>query len=74
MYDKLVEIVSNGFNEIKDHRKGAIKYSLHDSLMGDFAMFLLKDPSLLSFVSNFMARKENLEQVFKLNQVLRNGQ
>jgi hypothetical protein len=39
MYDKLVEIVSNGFKEMKDHRKGAIKYSLRDSLMGAFAFY-----------------------------------
>ena len=69
MYDKLVEIVSKGFQGTPDHRKGATKYSLHDCSMSAFAMFALKDPSLLSFMDNFACRKENLEQVFKINKV-----
>ncbi len=69
MYDKLVGIVSNSFKKTPDHRKGSVEYSLHDSCMGAFAMFALKDPSLLSFVSNFAARQENLEHVFKISKV-----
>lgn len=69
MYDQLVEIVSNSFGTLPDHRKGNINFSLHDCTMSAFAMFALKDPSLLSFVDNFPYRKENLEQVFKINKV-----
>ncbi len=69
MYDQLLELVFQGFGGVEDHRKGGTKYSLQDCLMSSFAMFSLKDPSLLSFVSNYVARKENLEQVFKLQQI-----
>ena len=69
MYNQLLELVFQGFGAVEDHRKGGTKYSLQDCLMSAFAMFSLKDPSLLSFVSNYAARKENLEQVFKLQQI-----
>lgn len=69
MYDQLVEIISNSFQEIPEHRKGKTEFSLHDCCMASFAMFALKDPSLLSFISNFAFRKENLEQVFKIKKV-----
>lgn len=69
MYDRLVEIVSESFHGVLDHRQGSTEYSLHDSCMSAFAMFALKDSSLLSFMSNYAARKDNLEQVFKINKV-----
>lgn len=69
MYDKLVEIVSKGFYEVSDHRKGKIEYPLHDCMMGAFSMFALKDPSLLSFINNSIHRKANLEQVFKIRKL-----
>lgn len=69
MYDELLGLLSQGFGEIEDHRKGKTKYSLQDCLMSAFAMFSLKDPPLLSFVSNYLSRKENLERVFKLQQI-----
>lgn len=69
MYDQLVEIISNSFQEIPEHRKRKTEFSLHDCCMASFAMFALKDPSLLSFISNFAFRKENLEQVFKIKKV-----
>lgn len=69
MYDKLVEIVSKEFHQVPDHRKGHTEYLLHDCLMGAFAMFALKDPSLLSFIDNAIHRKDNLEQVFKISKL-----
>jgi hypothetical protein len=69
MYDKLLGLLSGYFSALPDHRTGKTKYSLRDSLMASFAMFALKDPSLLSFVSNYAARAENLKEVFDLERI-----
>ncbi|CAA6798378.1 MAG: Unknown protein [uncultured Aureispira sp.] len=69
MYDQLVEILSESFRKVPDHRQGSTEYSLHDCSMSAFSMFALKDPSSLSFMSNYAARKDNLTQVFKINKV-----
>lgn len=46
----LLSLLRSGFEEIEDHRTEAlVKISLADTLMSAFAMFSLKDPSLLAF-------------------------
>ena len=47
--DALFSLVRSGFEKIKDHRSNNTKISLPDALMSGFAMFSLKDPSLLAF-------------------------
>ena len=47
--DALFSLVHSGFKKIKDHRSNNIKISLSDALMSGFAIFSLKDPSLLAF-------------------------
>jgi len=47
--DALFSTMKTGFDTITDHRPGDIQHSLGDTLMAGFAMFSLKDPSLLSF-------------------------
>jgi hypothetical protein len=47
--DALITTMRNGFAGIKDHRSGTVIHTLADSLMAGFAMFSLKDPSLLAF-------------------------
>ena len=47
--DALFSTVQLGLQEIPDHRPGEVKISLVDTLMSGFAMFSLKDPSLLAF-------------------------
>lgn len=69
MFDYLVNIVRISVESIKDHRTTKPTYSLSDALMSSFAMFSLKDPSLLSFVENYPARKENLEQVYQIDSI-----
>lgn len=73
MFDQLVHKVAETISQVKDHRKTKPEYSLKDCLMSGFAMFSLKDPSLLSFVQNYPARQSNLEQVFKIDQVPSDG-
>ena len=64
----LFGLVRQGFAKIKDHRAENVKISLKDALMSAFAMFSLKDPSLLAFDER---RKTdgNLKRVYGLEQV-----
>lgn len=47
--DALFHTMRKGFAKIEDSRSGNGKHSLTDALMSGFAMFSLKDPSLLAF-------------------------
>ena len=45
----LLKNVKQSFEQVKEHRIGNVKITLADNLMSGFAMFSLKDPSLLAF-------------------------
>ena len=65
----LFEVVRTGFEKIIDGRAPElIKISLPDTLMSGFALFSLKDPSLLAFDER---RKvdNNLQRIFGIEQV-----
>lgn len=65
----LFKLLYSGFEEIEDHRaEELVKTSLADTLMSAFAMFSLKDPSLLAFDER---RKTdgNLKRVYGLEAV-----
>lgn len=47
--DALFQQIRSESEKIQDHRTGDVKISLSDALMSGFAMFSLKDPSLLEF-------------------------
>ena len=47
--DGLLKFLQQSFKKIPEHRHGEIKITLCDALMSAFAMFSLKDPSLLAF-------------------------
>jgi hypothetical protein len=47
--DRLFVLVRAGFEQVTDQRADNAKVSLPDALMSGFAMFSLKDPSLLAF-------------------------
>ncbi len=47
--DALISTLRKRFDKIDDHRKGKPEISLTDALMSGFAVFSLKDQSLLSF-------------------------
>jgi hypothetical protein len=66
--DVLFSLVRSGFNKIKDHRSKNIKISLTDALMSGFAMFSLKDPSLLAFEER-QSEDTNLKSIYKINNV-----
>ena len=69
MIDELIKLVREGFMSIKDHRKYNSTYSLGDLLSAGFAIFSLKDPSLLAFRQQFAGRSENLKRIYGIEQI-----
>ncbi|MEA3324137.1 MAG: hypothetical protein U9Q37_03220 [Euryarchaeota archaeon] len=66
--DALFSRVRAGFETIVDNRTGDIKIPLSDALMAGFAMFSLKDPSLLAFEER-QSEDTNLKTVYKIGTV-----
>ena len=64
----LVKRVKSSFGEVKDHRERGVKITLADTLMAGFAMFLLKDPSLLAFDER-RGEPENLHTIYRIEQI-----
>ena len=69
MIDELIQLVRDGFKSIKDHRQYNSTYSLGDLLSAGFAVFSLKDPSLLAFRQQFATRSENLKRIYGIGQI-----
>jgi hypothetical protein len=63
--DKLLQVIRAGFEKVKDHRAANASLSLSDALMSAFAMFSLKDSSLLEFDGR-RAKGSNLQQIYGL--------
>ena len=57
------------FAGVKDMCKGITAISLHDALMSAFAMFSLKDPSLLAFDRRRSAQEHNLKSIYGIGQI-----
>lgn len=66
-FDKFIQDIKEEFGKVNDIRKNP-QYSLQDTLLGGFAMFSLKDPSLLAFEERIVTDK-NLKIVYKLGKV-----
>jgi hypothetical protein len=64
----LYEIVRSGFGAIQDQRTEKAEISLQDLLMSGFALFSLKDPSLLAFDAR-RAEPENLHTIYGIEQI-----
>ncbi|MBS1253359.1 MAG: hypothetical protein MAG451_02408 [Anaerolineales bacterium] len=64
----LIETVRAGFEAIADHRASNISISLGDALMSGFAMFALKDSSLLAF-DNRRAKDGNLKRLYRIEDI-----
>lgn len=69
MIDKLIKEVQENLSKIPDTRKGNKTYEQIDSLMAAFAMFSLKDSSLLTFRKEFPARADNLKRIYGLTKI-----
>jgi len=64
MIDQLIKLVRQGFSTISDSRRNNKSYKLADLLSTGFAIFSLKDPSLVSFREQYSVRKENLNRIY----------
>ena len=67
--DALFASLKRIFNKIPDHRTGDVKVSLSDALMSGFAMFSLKDPSLLAFDERRKKENDNLCSIYGVNEI-----
>jgi hypothetical protein len=65
----LIQTVRAGFAVIEDHRASNKTISLSDTLMSGFAMFSLKDSSLLEFDQRRQAKDENLKAVYGIENI-----
>lgn len=65
--DGLYALLRNAFSTIADHRDQAATISLADALMSAFAMFALKDPSLLAFDER--RNDKNMKGLFGIGQI-----
>lgn len=67
--DAMMATIHNRFTDIPDHRKREGKISLPDALMSGYAMFALKDQSLLLFDNRRKNDEDNLNRVFGIQNV-----
>lgn len=65
--DALFALVHDRFRQIPDPRLPTASIPLHDALMSAFAMFVLKDPSLLAFQER--RSDANLKALFGIGQI-----
>ena len=65
--DSLYYLIHGGFERIPDHRSGMPPIPLSDALMSAFAMFSLKDPSLLAFDER--RSDANMKALFGIGQI-----
>jgi hypothetical protein len=67
--DTLFSSVRTGFDKITDHRPGNVKISLTDALMSCFALFSLKDSSLLAFDERRQYGVHNLRTIYGIGNI-----
>jgi len=65
--DSLVALLRNRFEKLPDSRSNQSPISMADAVMSAFAMFSLKDPSLLAFDKR--RDDENLQALYKIKRV-----
>lgn len=65
--DALYEVVGNAFAQLPDHRHEKATIPLTDALLSAFAMFSLKDPSLLAF--DRRRNDQNMKTLFRIGQI-----
>ncbi len=67
--NSLIVAVKNCFSKVTDQRGSNSSISLADALMSGFAMFSLKEKSLLSFEHNITDFGPNLKTVYKIDRI-----
>jgi hypothetical protein len=67
--DSLFGRIRSHFRTLTDHRSGEVEVPLHDALMSAFAMFSLKDPSLLAFDHRRRDPTDNFRTIYGINHI-----
>jgi hypothetical protein len=67
--DALFGVMRTGFAGIRDYRTGNITHTLTDTLMAGFAVFSLKDPSLLAFDERRFKGPHNLMTIYGMGSI-----
>lgn len=67
--DALIGTVRTCFEALPGPRKGNPEIPVADALMPAFAMFSLKDPSLLASEKRWKADESNLNRIYKLKKI-----
>jgi len=67
--DALFRLVRSEFERIPDVPTGEVEIPLADALMSAFAMFSLKDPSLLAFDKRRLGCDPNLHAIYRIGRV-----
>lgn len=67
--DSLFKRLHDRFDQVPDHRLGQPTISLGDALMSGFAMFALKDPSLLAFDNRRHDPNDNFRTIYGIGSV-----
>lgn len=67
--DAQLDALRHGFKQIPDRRRDGGKISLVDVLMSGYAVFDLKDPSLLAFDNRRLDDADNLQRIYGIGQV-----
>jgi hypothetical protein len=68
-FDDLMEILSEEFARVPDHRRSNSSYDLADVLRSAFAMFSLKSPSLLAFKELTKQEEKNLRAIYQIRSI-----
>ena len=68
-FEAMMEMLSQEFAQLPDHRRVNSRYALADVLRSAFAMFSLKSPSLLSFKEQTKQEEKNLKAIYHLQSV-----
>lgn len=67
--DALLHMLKAEFSQVAEWRVGAVEISLADALLSGFAMFSLKDPSLLAFEERRQRCDPNLQAIYRIVRV-----
>ncbi len=67
--DSLFRLIRSRFDNICDPRAGEVEIPLGDGLMAGFAMFSLKDPSLLAFDERRQDPNDNFRSIYAIDHV-----
>jgi Transposase DDE domain len=67
--DALYRLLRSRFDSLPDPRAGDVEIPLGDALMAAFAMFALKDPSLLAFDHRRRDPNDNFRTIYGINRI-----